>query len=76
MAPSLKDVEEQARQLKADERAKLAESMLESLHTPPLSDIEAAWAREIEDRVAAYDRGEIPTYAAEDVFAEARRLSR
>lgn len=29
-----------------------------------------------EERVAAFDRGETPAYAAEDVFAEARRLSR
>lgn len=50
--------------------------MLESLHTPIAADIESAWAREIEDRVAAFDRGETPAYAAEDVFAEARGLSR
>jgi hypothetical protein len=31
---------------------------------------------EIELRVAAFDRGEIPAYAAEDVFAEAHQLSR
>lgn len=35
--------------------------------------IETAWAQEIEERVAAFDRGETKTYAAEDVFAEARR---
>jgi putative addiction module component (TIGR02574 family) len=75
MSASLKQIEEQARALSADERAKLAESMLESLQAP-VSEIEAAWAEEIERRVAAFDRGEIPSYAAEDVFAEARRLSR
>jgi putative addiction module component (TIGR02574 family) len=75
MSVSLKQIEEQARALSAEERAKLAESMLESLHAP-LSEIEAPWAEEIEQRVAAFDRGEIPSYAAEDVFAEARRISR
>ena len=75
MSASLKQIEEQARALSAEERAKLAESMLESLHHP-LADIEAAWAQEIEQRVAAFDRGEIPAYPAEDVFAEARRISR
>lgn len=75
MSASLKQIEEQARALSAEERAKLAESMLESLHTP-VSDVEAAWEEEIERRVAAFDRGEIPSYSAEDVFAEARRLSR
>lgn len=76
MAVSLEEIEQQARSLTAEERAKLAETMLESLHAPIATDIESAWAREIEDRVAAFDRGETPAYAAEDVFAEARRLSR
>ena len=76
MAVSLEEIEQQARGLTAEERAKLAEMMLESLHIPIAADIESAWAREIEDRVAAFDRGETPAYAAEDVFAEARRLLR
>ena len=61
--------------LNPEDRAKLAQLMLESLHTP-LSEVEAAWFQEIEQRVAAFDRGEIPSYPAEDVFAEARRISR
>jgi putative addiction module component (TIGR02574 family) len=76
MAPSLKDLEKMARTLAAEERAQLAEALLESLQASPLSDIETLWNREIEARVAAYDRGETQTYAAEDVFAEARHLSR
>ena len=75
MSALLKGIEEQARALSAEDRAKLAESILESLHTP-LLEIEVAWEEEIERRVAAFDRGEIPTYAAEDVFADARRISR
>lgn len=69
MSATLKQIEEQARALNAEERAKLAES----LRSPP-SEIEAAWAEKIEQRVAAFDRGEIPAYPAEDVFAEARRI--
>ncbi len=76
MPSSLKDVEQLARALAVEERAQLAESLLASLQVPPLSDIETLWNREIQARVAAYDRGETQTYAAEDVFAEARRLSR
>ncbi len=48
--------------------------MLESLHEP--REIESAWAQEIERRVAAYDRSDSKTHCAEDVFAEAKRLSR
>ncbi|MCE7903040.1 MAG: addiction module antitoxin RelB [Gammaproteobacteria bacterium PRO9] len=76
MASSLKDLEKMAQALSAEERAKLAESLLASLQVAPLSDIEALWDQEIEVRVAAHERGETQTYAAEDVFAEARRLSR
>ena len=76
MASSLKDLEKMARTLAAEERAQLAEALLESLQASPLSDIEMLWNREIAARVAAYDRGETQTCAAEDVFAEARRLSR
>ncbi len=75
MKSDLERIEDRARSLSAEERAKLAESMLESLHTP-LADIERAWAEEVERRVEAFDRGEMPSYPAEDVFAEARRISR
>ena len=76
MSATLKELEQQARSLSSDERARLAELLLESLNEAPLADIEAAWEREIEDRVAAYERGELQTYTAEDVFAEARRLAK
>jgi putative addiction module component (TIGR02574 family) len=72
---TLKGLEEQARALTPEDRAKLAEALLDSLRDTPRGDIEAAWAHEIESRVAAYDRGEVQTIAAEEVFAEARRLA-
>jgi putative addiction module component (TIGR02574 family) len=75
MAVSLEKLEEQAQQLTLQERAALAERLLESLHSA-LTDVEAAWAQEIEARVAALDRGDLAVHAADDVFAEARRLSR
>ena len=73
MATSLHEIERQAQELEAEERAKLAESMLESLRNP-ISEIESAWAEEIESRVAAFDRGDMPAVSAEEVFAEARSL--
>jgi len=76
MSESLSDLEQQARALSPDDRARLAEVLLESLQGPPLSEIEAAWNREIEERIAAYDRGDLQAFAAEDVFAEARRKTR
>lgn len=69
------ELAEQARTLPADERSRLVDLLLESLHEPPLAEVEAAWAKEIERRVAAYQRGEVETFAAGDVFAEARRIA-
>ena len=76
MSNALRELEKQAKSLTADERAQLAEVLLESLCDAPLAQIEAAWDREIEKRAAAYDRGELQTISAEDVFAEAGRLAR
>jgi putative addiction module component (TIGR02574 family) len=76
MSISLAEIEQQARMLSPDERARLVDVLLESLRETPLAEIEAAWEREIEERVAAYDRGEVQTYRAEDVFAEAKRIAR
>jgi Putative addiction module component. len=72
VTPLLKQIEEQARALSSEDRASLAESMLESLQ-PLNAEIEAAWAEEIEDRVSAFDRGEMASHDGEDVFAEARQ---
>lgn len=75
MSDLVAELAEQARSLSAEERSRLVDLLLESLHASPLGEVEAAWAKEIERRVAAYDRGEVQTYAAEDVFAEARRIA-
>jgi len=73
---TLKELEVQMKALSPEDRASLTETLLESLHETPASDIEAAWDQEIESRVAAYDRGELRAVSAEEVFAEARRLAR
>jgi putative addiction module component (TIGR02574 family) len=54
--------------LPASERAILAELLIESLHESSFSDVEAAWEIEIKKRVVAFERGEVTTFAAEDVL--------
>jgi putative addiction module component (TIGR02574 family) len=76
MADPVADLVERARPLEPEDRARLVELLLDSLHDEPLADVEAAWEEEIRRRVEAFERGEIKTYGAEDVFAEARRLLR
>lgn len=55
MATSFEDIEQQAKALTAGDRPNLAETLLEALQKP-ISEIETAWAQEIEERVAAFDR--------------------
>ena len=75
MSSLLNQIEEQARSLSAEDRARLAQSMLESLNTS-IEEVETAWSEEIAERIAAFDKGDISAYTAEQVFAEARHLLR
>jgi putative addiction module component (TIGR02574 family) len=74
MAQDYAEIEESARLLNAEERARLAEAMTESLRDAVPSEIEAEWEAEIKRRVEAYERGEATLIPAEDVFAKARKI--
>lgn len=74
MAISFEQIEQQARQLKADDRARFAESMLESVQAP-VEEVEAEWKKEVEARLEAYEYGKMQSVSAEDVFAEAKKLA-
>jgi len=76
MPDMLEKLQTQARALSPEERAKLADFLLDSLRDAPLAEIEQAWEREIEERVAAFERDDRTIISAESVFAEARRLAR
>lgn len=76
MSTTLAEIEQQARALSPEDRVRLVETLLESLTGAAPPEVTAAWEREIAERVAAYERGEAETVAAQDVFAEARRLAR
>ena len=75
MADIVAELADRGRSLAPGDRSRLVELLLESLHEPPLSDIEAAWDVEIVRRVQAHQRGELETFAGEEVFAEARRIA-
>lgn len=59
-----------------EDRARLAEILLDSLQEPGTGGIGAEWEDEIARRLDAYDRGEVVTIDAETVFAKARRIAR
>lgn len=56
--------------LSPTERAELVEQILASFEFPARKDIDAAWAKEAEERIDAYERGEIGTTSSEDVIKE------
>lgn len=51
------------------ERAALAEALLSSLDRPDPR-IDELWAKEAEDRLAAFEAGEMEAIPAEEVFTE------
>jgi hypothetical protein len=59
-------------------RAELAGRLLESLDESDQDqeEIDRLWAREAEDRIAAYERGEIAAIPGEEVFALLKRRGR
>ena len=75
--PTLVDeLSARAKTLPAEDRARLAEELLESLEGEAEAEADAAWDREIERRVAEIESGGVKLIAGEDVHAEARRLIR
>ena len=65
---------EYALSLPADERIELVERLLASLDSLARDDTDRLWGQECEDRIEAFERGEIPTVPAKDVFDNVREL--
>lgn len=70
------ELAQRGKELSPEERSRLVDILLESLHEPPIAEVEAAWEVEIERRLAEYDRGEAESIDAEEVFAKARSIAR
>lgn len=65
-------VVEQAKVLSAEERVALLDALSE-LVSPPDAQWQEAWARECEDRLAAYEQGRIEVEDFDVVMARLRR---
>ena len=75
MSTLLDELSKKAQALTVEERAQLAQELLESVERDADPDVQAAWEAEIAGRVAKYERGEAKLIPAEEVFAAARRLT-
>lgn len=76
MSTMLDELSKKAQTLSVEERAQLAQELLESVERDSDPEVQAAWEAEIAARIAKYERGEAQLIPAEDVFAEARRLTK
>ena len=76
MSNLLVELSRRARMLPPEERAQLAEDLLASLQEDGNPEIEAAWDEEICRRLDEIERGVAKLVPAEEVFAEARRITR
>lgn len=73
---TIEQLERQLLELPADERARIARRLIESLDDPTdevdEEAVETAWKVEIERRIEQMDRGEVEMIPAEEVFAKIR----
>ena len=69
MTPTSETLSAQAAQLAPEERIQLVERILNSLDQPDAA-LDALWANDANDRLAAYRRGEIKAVALSDVIAK------
>lgn len=76
MTPQSEHILREALNLPPIDRAELVEQILVSFEFPARKDIDAAWAKEAEDRIDAYERGEIASSPATEVFREVDRQAR
>ena len=62
--------------LPPDIRASLAEKLLDSLGQKKREEIDAAWAKEAEDRLKAFEEGKIKGIPFQDVMRSVRRVKK
>ena len=69
MSQAAEALSAQVTQLPPKERMEVVERILDSLDQPDAA-LDALWAKEADDRLAAYRRGEIKAVALSDVIAK------
>lgn len=73
MTAESKRVLQDALALPPTERAMLVEEILSSFDFPSRQQVDALWAKEAEDRIDAYERGDMRSSPAQEVFDRINR---
>ncbi|MCP5048483.1 MAG: addiction module protein [bacterium] len=74
MTVRTKHILDEALGLPPDEKALLVEELLASLDLSSSKAIDEIWAKEAENRIDAYERGEINAISAKEVFEKIDRM--
>jgi putative addiction module component (TIGR02574 family) len=69
MSANAEKILQEALNLPPEDRAEVIDGLLYTFQEPPDPELDQLWAREAEDRIDAYDRGELGSVSAEKVFA-------
>jgi putative addiction module component (TIGR02574 family) len=70
MSTNAEKILQEALNLPPQERAEVLEHLLATFQKPPDPELDKLWAQEAEDRLEAYDRGDLGSVSAEEVFAK------
>lgn len=73
MSANAEKILQEALSLPAEDRAEVLERLLATFQEPPAPELDKLWAQEAEDRIDAYNRGELGAVSAEEVFARVDR---
>lgn len=76
MVTDLKEIEDTALSLDRKDKARLADTILRSLHGEVDSEIEQAWIDEVQKRKESLKSGEASLHPASEVLKEARERIR
>ncbi|MFS8086194.1 MAG: addiction module protein [Acidobacteriota bacterium] len=73
MSANAERVLQEALGLSPQDRAEVLQRLLATFQEPPDAELDELWAQEAEDRLDAFDRGELGSVSAEEVFARIER---
>ena len=69
MSANAEKVLQEALNLPPHDRAEVLQRLLATFEQPPDAELDELWAQEAEDRLDAFDRGELSSVSAYEVFA-------
>jgi len=70
ISANVEKILQEALKLPPQDRAEVLQQLLATFQEPPDPDLDKLWAQEAEDRLDAYERGELGIVSAEEVFPE------